>query len=388
MTLNLTPVFSTTNKVARWEELDSQVQSFSRPSTDKTCCGILSGKHPYAKRLYQLTIINQVLKTVFGKNSLLHYCNADGRIRTFLSPTLKTGRFSSSKPNLQNLSKRRDEEYSELIGEPIKLRSMLVPSPGHAIIMADLVSAELLALAIMSGDEVLLDHCRRSALPETDSNHYDIHSNLAVRAFNLDCEPTKKGLKSIGKLHLRTAAKAIIYGCNYGRSLETIKTEIESQGLSVTLEEVARLKDTMYQMYPKTATLLQSLMEAPYHRKFIRTYHGRCKRFTTATNKIVLSAQSRESANFPFQATVADIMTLWMYNLWLHPQKAVLQYKLLLPIHDELWVEVPEANVEPTINLMQNLILELKLPSWSLDGSPLSDAIYHFDIDTTVVKNS
>lgn len=387
-TLNLIPPFSTAKKTIRWENLTEDERQYLRPSTDKNSCRILASQNELARKLYQINIIEQVLKTVFGKNSLLSYCNADGKIRSFITPTLKTGRTSSSKPNLQNLSKRRNQEYSELIGEPINLRSMLIPSPGYALILADLVAAELMALAIMANDEKLLDHCRRSTLPEDDPNHYDIHSNLTVTAFGLNCPPTKSGLKQINKLNLRTAAKAIIYGCNYGRTLESVQTEIESEGIHVAREEIEKLRDTMYQIYSKTKQVLDRLMVAPRYRRFIRTYFGRCKRFPQTTVPTILEALGRESANFPFQATVADIMALWMYKLWSHPRKAELGYRILLLIHDEIWVEVPESNVEETVNLMKNLILELKLPSWDLDGTPLSEPIHHFDTDVSVVRYS
>ena len=94
---------------------------------------------------------------------------------------------------------------------------MLMASPGNVLVEADFIGAELFGMARMAGDAAMIDHCLRNQLPEDDKNYYDIHSNVAVFAFKLSCPPTKKGLQSIGKEHLRIVAKSVIFGIAYGR---------------------------------------------------------------------------------------------------------------------------------------------------------------------------
>ncbi len=105
----------------------------------------------------------------------------------------------------------READYQRILGPLYKhlIRSMMTDRPGTLLLSVDYLGAELLGMAIMSGDETMIDHALRAALPEDDPNFYDIHSNVAVMAFRLNCPPTKKGLKNIGKAHLRVAAKSI-----------------------------------------------------------------------------------------------------------------------------------------------------------------------------------
>lgn len=402
ITLNLNPgrTVTTASMARTWEELDEKQQQYAKPSTNKVSCGILASADPRARKLYNLTILDQALKTVFGKNGLRSHCCTDGKIRSFLSPTLKTGRISSSRPNLQNLSKRRDEEYSKLLGEPTALRKMLIPQRGNVMIMADLVSAELVALAIMSNDSLLWEHCERAAKPENDPQYFDIHSNLAVKAFRLQCPPNKKGLAEIGKSHLRTVAKAIVYGANYGRTDKAILKELESQGINIKEEEVAVLREEIRNQYHKAHNCLESLMMAPHTRDFIRTPFGRCKRFTAVRRQADKEQQGREASNFPFQSVVADVMINLMYELWRHPLKERLGYRLVLPIHDEVWIEVPEENADQVIAIMQEIISNIKLASWTLDGKlrdrtgkPVesihdltADDLYQFSLDVKKFK--
>ena len=79
-------------------------------------------------------------------------------------------------------------------------------------IESDFTGAELAVMAWISGDPNMIEHVRRNALSEDDPDYYDIHSHIAVKAFHLDCEPTKKGLASIHAKHLRVAAKAVVFG--------------------------------------------------------------------------------------------------------------------------------------------------------------------------------
>ena len=88
-----------------------------------------------------------------------------------------------------------DPDYTRMLGKKgykYKLRSILKAAPGHLLIEADYVGAELYGMAIMSGDATMIDHATRNQLPEDHPNFYDIHSNVAVLAFGRSEEHTSE----------------------------------------------------------------------------------------------------------------------------------------------------------------------------------------------------
>src|SRR5690606_521929 len=103
---------------------------------------------------------------------------------------------------------------------------------------------------VLSGDQTMLDHVRRNQLSEDDPDYHDIHSSIAKLAFNLPCEPTKAGLASIGKKHLRIVAKAVAFGVAYGRQAKAIAVAVQEEGINITEEEAQAIIRAIFTMYP------------------------------------------------------------------------------------------------------------------------------------------
>lgn len=257
--LRVDPVLSTDKRPMPWDEVVSKgLEREKNASTDKTSLSLLAQdnqevvrQHPKTGKIYNLDFseqinwirdyrfIGQVLKsnlrpplteideetqeevfqtvTIAGKEFHVYaggipsaICS-DGRVRTHIYPTKETARWSSARPPLQNFSKRREQDYKRILGERYKhkLRSILIPTPGRVLVEADYVGAELFGMAVQSGDARMIEHARRNQLAEDDPDFYDIHSNVARLAFGLECEPTKQGLKAVGKSHLRIVAKSV-----------------------------------------------------------------------------------------------------------------------------------------------------------------------------------
>lgn len=238
--LNIDPIFDTSKPPKLWSQLKQFNQHLeASPSTNKQALSLLAQEHAsnnltfnIINNLRDYRFLDQVLKTILrpplvdedteeelrdddgnfsysdGLASML--CD-DGKVRTHIYQTKETGRWSSARPNLQNISKQRDPDYKRLLGEHYKysLRSVLKASPGYVLVEADYVGAELFGMAVMSGDKTMIEHATRNQLPEDHPDYYDIHSNVAVFAFKLNCAPTKQGLESIGKKHLRIIAKCV-----------------------------------------------------------------------------------------------------------------------------------------------------------------------------------
>lgn len=254
--LKAVPMITTEKRPRLWANLAIRERLEYLPSTNKMALGmmvhygenlpvrrIVNGKKKLVRRNYKEIIqkvrdyrfINQVLISVLRQpvcDENGHYKTdedghwvyaaglggsvcGDGRIRTTIYQTKETGRWSSARPPLQNISKRREPDYKRIIGKDKyqhPLRSVICAPPDHVLIPADYMGAELFAMAILSGDETMMDHVMRAQVPEDDPNFYDIHSSVCVMAFGYDCAPTKAGLASIDKKHMRNIAKAVIFG--------------------------------------------------------------------------------------------------------------------------------------------------------------------------------
>lgn len=246
LSYNLTPIRATDK--TEWADLEDYEQEFYTASTDSLTVSILAYEHPELELFKDLCKLGRTLagnirpmvsvKTPSGETKLTWekgiytFMHPDGTVHTHLSQTKKTGRASSFDPPMQNIGKSaeallqntlgytdKDGEvianYKDLFPKPLYLypcRTILKAHPGNVLIESDFTGAELAVMAWASGDRNMIEHVRRNALPEDDPDFYDIHSHIAVKAFRLNCEPTKKGLASIHCKHLRVAAKAVVFG--------------------------------------------------------------------------------------------------------------------------------------------------------------------------------
>lgn len=135
-------------------------------------------------------------------SGLLGHVDRDGRIRTTFSQLKETGRYSSSRPNLQNISKRQEPRYREVMGDDTPtIRSCFVHSPGHVLVEADYKSAEIVTLAHISGDPQLI---------EDATGPIKLHSKVAVDILGAPCDYSEVSKKFE---HLYVAAKNINFGC-------------------------------------------------------------------------------------------------------------------------------------------------------------------------------
>lgn len=225
----------------------------------------------------------------------------DGKVRTHIYPTKETGRWSSSRVPLHNISKRREADYQRILGDvyPFPLRSILQASPGHMLVEADYIGAELFGMAVMACDEAMIRDATRNQLPEHDPNFYDIHSNIAVQAFRLPCEPTKAGLDSIGKKHLRDIAKSVIFGIAYGRQAKAIAVAAREQGVMISEEEAEQVRLAIFSRYPGLEAFFEECRRRASRERFIVGCLGRMRRAPATNDPKLIADYEREFMNFP-----------------------------------------------------------------------------------------
>lgn len=390
------PTITTGKRPKAWTEVVEKHQEAEHtPSTNKTALGILFResdsmlvwrKDRWVQQnfgeqvgwLRDYRFVNQVLKSslrppVWDESGSAYKQDEDGnwlyekglagcicddhRVRTFLSLYMETCRWSSSRPPLQNLSKRRDAEYARILGDKYRfsIRSIFEADPGYVLIEADISGAELLAMGILSGDQQLLDHARRGCLPEHHPDYYDIHSNIAVLAFKLSCPPTKAGLGKEFK-HLRIVAKSVIFGCAYGRGAKAIALAIREDGVQITEEEAQAVIDTIFALYPGLVSLFAECrnratggddgLENPP--RWLGSDYGAYRRAPVIDPKErkLRGDIEREFMNWPIQHMVAGVVNTAVHNFRMYRAKHKLHFKMALQIHDALLFLVPLAEVE------------------------------------------
>ena len=376
-TLRITPLYDTANML--WEKALEEKGPLAVPAANSRSLRMLATdymrKHETAKAkgrndnksLFTATVLSDLRNAKILRKALSYvlkepeveddgseterglsaYICDDGRIRTHLYQTLDSGRAASARPAMQNISKRREEDYQRIVGDRYigPLRSILKAEEGHMLVWADFQGAELHALGVLSGDEALLNHVSRNTLPEDDPNFYDLHSQIAVSSFRLQCEPTKAGLKSIKKAHLRIVAKSIIFGLAYGRGAAAIAEAVKEEGVSVTVGEVRQVMDVVKTTYSQAMQYLEEAASRAYDPGWMS---GVCKRYRRKPMHGYLSGDKlvdlgRVFKNFGPQNYVAESMNKALRSLFDYrlDREDDLDYQILLQVHDEVLLSVP-----------------------------------------------
>lgn len=412
--LNLTPIKTTGKRPVLWTDMQWRGidPDTAVPSTDKESLGILGHANPTAAKIRDYKFTSQVLQSVLRKpnaaddgefltddngnytyeKGLVGCVHADGKVRTHLFQTKETGRASSSRPPLQNLSSRRENDYKRIIGKERyqhPVRSILRVPEGYVGIETDLTGAELAVLAWLSQDQNFIEHVRRNILPEDHPDHYDIHSQQAVKTFNItDVEPTKHGLEKAGKKGMRIAAKNVNFGIPYGRGAEAIARQCREEGVDVTPEECQAMIDAYFDSYPETRTFLAECRARSQDPGWIVGPYGRFRRFVPSSDRAVRGEQERQAQNFPIQGGVADAVSIALYNFYRYRQEhPEVDYKITLQIHDAIVLTVPIEHAEKVYKHVIPECMVTNVPFYPrrLDGTLIEgQGPYHFGMDRDV----
>ena len=264
------------------------------------------------------------LKSTYA-DGLKDYIDDDGRIRTNLNQTVTaTGRLSSTEPNLQNIPIR------ESLGR--ELRKVFVPAEGKIFVDADYSQIELRILASLSGDEKLIGAYRNSA---------DIHQSTASAVFKVPMEEVTK--------ELRSRAKAVNFGIVYGISSFGLGT-----GLNIPKKEAEQYIKSYFETYPGVKKYLDDMVSGATKNGYSTTMFGRRRPIPelSSTNFIQRSFGERIAMNSPVQGSAADIIKIAMLKVYKRLKAECPEARLLLQIHDELLVEVPEDKADLAEKIM------------------------------------
>jgi DNA polymerase-1 len=287
------------------------------PSTDEEVLQKLAEDYPLPKRLLEHRSLAKLKGTYTDK--LPKMVNpATGRVHTSYSQAVAvTGRLASSDPNLQNIPIRTPEGR--------RIRAAFVAPPGCRIVSADYSQIELRIMAHLSNDAGLLGAFARGE---------DVHRATAAEVFGIT--PLEVSNEQ------RRAAKAINFGLIYGMSAFGLAKQID-----VDRTAAQTYMDRYFARYPGVARYMEETRSAAREQGYVETVFGRRLWLPEIRSANVGRRQGAERAaiNAPMQGTAADLVKMAMIAVqgWL--DKEGLQAKLILQVHDELVLEVPEGEL-------------------------------------------
>jgi DNA polymerase-1 len=291
----------------------------------------LRGAHPVIDLILEHRQLSKIKSTYVDALPLMVNPRT-GRLHTSWNQTATvTGRISSSEPNLQNIPIRTD------IGR--RVRQAFIAQPGWKLLGADYSQVELRILAHVSGDENLLAAFRRGE---------DIHASTASRILGVPLEQITP--------EMRRLAKTINFGLIYGMSDWGLAARTE-----LSQEEAAQFIAKYFAQYPRVQQYLARIKQQAAEQGYVETLLGRKRYFPelqsgSKAHGSLKAAAQRMAINHPIQGTAADIIKIAMIRLHHELQNRNLRSKMILQVHDELVLEVPDHELETVGSLVKSVM--------------------------------
>ena len=261
-----------------------------------------------------------------------------GRVHTnYGQATAITGRLSSNDPNLQNIPVRTPQGR--------EIRKAFIAAPGNVIVSADYSQIELRIMAHISQDASLLDAFAKGL---------DIHRATAADIFGIPiAEITSEQ---------RRYTKAVNFGLIYGMGAFGLASQ-----LGIERSAAQQFIDKYFARYPGVAEYMQQTRESARANGYVETVFGRRLTLTDINggNGPRRAGAERAAINAPMQGTAADLIKLAMIAVdgWL--EKSKLHSKLIMQVHDELVLEVPQSELETVkkeLPLKMTGVAQLRVP--------------------------
>ena len=309
-------------------------------STDAAVLDALQGQHEIIGLIQEYRQVSKLKSTYVDALPLLVHPRT-GRVHTSYNQTATvTGRLSSSEPNLQNIPIRTE------LGS--KIRRAFVSGEGAWLLGADYSQVELRILAHMSGDPGMLSAFERGE---------DIHARTAAALYGVPlAEVTPQ---------MRYLAKTINFGLIYGMSDYGL-----AQRTGLSQEEAAKFIQTYFAQFPAVQAYLEAVKRQARELGYVETLFGRRRYFPELApgSRVPMGlkrAAERMAVNMPIQGTAADIIKIAMIRLHRALRERGLRSVMILQVHDELVLEVPERELEAVRPLVRSIMeeaMELRAP--------------------------
>ena len=304
-------------------------------STDTRVLRSIRGDHPIVEVIEEWREYSKLLNTYLGPLPGL-ISEDDGRLHTtFNQAVASTGRLSTTNPNLQAIPIRTE------LGREI--RSAFVAESGSRLLSADYSQVELRILAHVSGEPKLRDAFAAGE---------DIHAATAAEVLGKDQATLTKDERNV--------AKMVNFGIIYGISAFGL-----SENLDIPREEAAEYIETYLARFPLVQDFIQRTIEQAEEDGYVTTLFGRRRPVPElkASNRQTRSLGERLAVNSVMQGTAADVIKAAMVSIHRRLRDEGRSARLVLQVHDELLLEVPE----PEVPSVRELVREEMCSAYPLD---------------------
>jgi len=269
---------------------------------------------------------------------LLDKIAPDGRIHTWFRQTeTRTGRISSTEPNMQNIPVRTE------LGS--RMRKFFTAPEGKVLVDADYSQIELRVMAHLCGDE---------NMAAAFTSGEDFHTSTAAQVFDMPVFMVTP--------EMRSAAKAVNFGIIYGIGAFSLSKDI---GTSVA--QAKKYIADYLERFPKVKEFMDSTVDGAERDGCVTTMFGRKRRIPelASSNKMLQAAGRRIAMNTPVQGTAADLIKIAMINVYRRLKAENIAAKLILQVHDELILEADESCSERASEILKEEmqgVYDMKVP--------------------------
>lgn len=307
-----------------------------KPSADAEVLEELAREVPIVSKILEYRSLSKLASTY--TSSLVGRVDSEGRVHGSFNQTgTVTGRLSSSDPNLQNIPKHKDT---------FGIRKAFVAKEGYTFVVADYSQVELRVMAHFSKDPGMM---------KAFADGEDIHTRTAVEIFKCAWDDAKpQGYRQI--------AKSINFGLIYGQSYMGL-----AHNVGISEEEAAHFIQMYFERYHDIDKYIQGLRNYCRDTGYVRQLLGRKRNLPNINSRDykLRGAAERQAVNSKIQGSASDIMKVFMLKMWRYIQSENLPWKMLIQVHDEIIIEVPETDAdtaaEKTKELMESAV-KLRVP--------------------------
>lgn len=305
-------------------------------STDAQSLEKMRGEHPIVENLLAYREIEK-LRSTYGEGLVAEVGEGDRIRATFNQTVARTGRLSSDAPNLHNIPVRSERGRV--------FRTAFVAPKGEKLLIADYDQIELRCIAHLAEDPGLIQ-----AFEAGD----DIHTATAAKIFSIAPEDVH--------VEERSKAKMVSYGLAYGMEAYGL-----AQRLNIAVSEASEILESYFTAFPSVKQYMDDTVEEARERGYTETLFGRRRQIPelSSGNRQVRQAGERQAMNAGIQGLAADIFKVALVRLDQAIENQGLDSRIVLQVHDEIILEVPEAEIDIASQLTRDVMreaFELRVP--------------------------
>ena len=304
--------------------LPAKKKTKSGYSTNADVLESLQNENPIIDKILWFRTLSKLYSTYC--EGLLKVIGEDGRIHSsFIQTETRTGRISSTEPNLQNIPVRKE------IGR--EMRKFFIAKDGSLLADADYSQIELRVLSHIANDEEML---------KAFNDEVDIHTVTASQVFNMP-------IQLVTPL-MRSRAKAVNFGIVYGIGAFSLAKDI-----GVTRKEADDYIKGYLRHYAGVDKYMETVVSDAKEKGYVSTLWGRRRYLPelNSSNGMLRAFGERVARNMPIQGTAADIIKIAMVRVYNRLKEEQMEAKLILQVHDELIVEAPQNEIEKAAKILQ-----------------------------------